>query len=54
MVQASPSGAQIELLSVHEPPAEQLLPQQAALEEQLPPEVVQVSAVEQVLVAGSQ
>lgn len=50
----SPSGAQIELLSVHVPPPEQTLPQHAVLELQVPPAIVHVCAVEQVLLAGSQ
>jgi hypothetical protein len=56
VVHVSPSGAQIELLSVHVPlvPPEQALPQHAVLEVQLPPAVVHVLAVEQVLFAGSQ
>ncbi len=53
LVHVSPSGAQIELLSVHVVP-EQTLPQHATLELQAPPAIVQVLAVEHLLVAGSQ
>jgi hypothetical protein len=52
-VQVSPSGAQIELLSVHLVPV-QALPQQETLELQVPPAIVHVFAVEHWLVAGSQ
>jgi hypothetical protein len=53
VVQVSPSGAQIELESVHVVPVH-ALPQQATLELQVPPAMVHVLAVEHLLVAGSQ
>jgi hypothetical protein len=50
---ASPSGAQMLLESLHEPPL-QSLPQHATLDVQAPPASTQVLAVEHVRVAGSQ